>query len=1163
MFQAHDREQAYLADYQEFKGSYIVFEGSNDRITGKGKIKAGRQYNMYSFNLKTIDPSGDLSCLLAKASIDESNKWHRRLGRVNFKNLNKLVKGNIVRDLPSKIFENDHTCVACQKGKQHKASWNKAHLVDYQEFKCGFVSFGGSNERITSKGKIKAGRLNFKNVYYVEELKHYNLFFVSQMCDKKNKDDPHKALKDKGIVDSGCFRHMTGNKAHLADYQEFKGDSVAFGGLVGFSWVYFFKSKDETTPIPKDFIRQAKNQFKHKVKTIRSDNGTEFKNHELIELCGSKRIKREYSTARTPQQNGVAERKNMTLIEAARTMLADSFLPTTFWAEAVNTACYVLNRVLVTKPQNKTPYELLTGRQPIISYLRPFGCHVTILNIIDQLGKFDGKSDSGPQEANNSAGTQANDDQEELKKLKSQENEANDAARKEATHENQDANTNNTNLLNAVSAPVSVVGPSRALNDVEPSYPDDPSMHHLEDIFASPCEGIFTNSSYDDEGVVTDFNNLETTVNVSPTPTTRIHTIHPKTQILGDPMSAIHTRSKVKKNFKAHALSAFLYGTIDEEVYVTQPPGFVDPKFPIKVYKVVKALYGLHQAPRACVKTARTLIETQKPLVKDEEAADVDVYLYRFQVTPKTSHLQVVKMIFRYLKGQPKLGLWYPKVLSFNLEAYSDSDYIGANLDRKSTTRGSTLLKGRLLKVTTAKHRLLLPSIVGFEVILLGIEELYVLVFKPHLKCKELDSPKQTALGQTATGQEISNPLMADSLPKTILLTFIHGICIDMDSLEFSFIYLVVTSVSVMNRDMFALVLKPPPGINLAALWHQHSSVLPQTKSLTSPGDMSHHQDIYDNPLLTKKVFANMKRVGTGFSRVITPFYENMLVPAVEEVGQAQDDLEDKVHKLEEENRILKEKSFKSAKINTAAPVKDKEESFKQGRMIADMDEDVEVNLEEAQAKAYNLNLLHSKKVHSMQDIDEEEPAKVEEVLEVSAPRRRRGVVIQDPKETAASVIVHIEVQPKDKGKGIRIEEPKPLKRQAQIEQDEAFARQLEAELNANINRNDVLEQMSLKKIVANDDDDVYTEATPLASKVHVVDYQIHHENNKPYYKIIKVDGTHKLFLSFITLLKNFDREDLETLWKLIKERFETTEPKNVSDDFLLNILKIRRADMG
>ncbi|GJR15856.1 putative ribonuclease H-like domain-containing protein [Tanacetum coccineum] len=111
--------------------------------------------------------------------------------------------------------------------------------------------------------------------------------------------------------------------------------------------------------------------------------------------CAKKGIKREFSVARTPQQNGVVESKNRTLIEAARTMLADSLLPIPFWAEAVNTACYVLNRVLVIKPQNKTPYELLIGKTPSISFMRPFGCPLTILNTLDSLSKFDGKSDEG------------------------------------------------------------------------------------------------------------------------------------------------------------------------------------------------------------------------------------------------------------------------------------------------------------------------------------------------------------------------------------------------------------------------------------------------------------------------------------------------------------------------------------------------------------------------------------------------------------------------------------------------------------------------------------------------------------------------------------------------------------------------------------------------
>nr|GFC13523.1 putative ribonuclease H-like domain-containing protein [Tanacetum cinerariifolium] len=97
----------------------------------------------------------------------------------------------------------------------------------------------------------------------------------------------------------------------------------------------------------------------------------------------------------TPQQNGIAERKNRTLIEAARTLLADSLLPIPFWAKEVNTACYVQNRVFVTKPHNKTPYELLHGRLPSIGFMRPFGCPVTILNTLDPLGKFQGKVDEG------------------------------------------------------------------------------------------------------------------------------------------------------------------------------------------------------------------------------------------------------------------------------------------------------------------------------------------------------------------------------------------------------------------------------------------------------------------------------------------------------------------------------------------------------------------------------------------------------------------------------------------------------------------------------------------------------------------------------------------------------------------------------------------------
>nr|GFB16285.1 ribonuclease H-like domain, reverse transcriptase, RNA-dependent DNA polymerase [Tanacetum cinerariifolium] len=333
--------------------------------------------------------------------------------------------------------------------------------------------------------------------------------------------------------------------------------------------------------ILKDFIRQAENQFNHKVKTIRSDNGIEFKNTKLIELCGLKGIKREYSNARTLQQNEVAKRKNRTLIEAARTMLADSFLPTTFWAE---------EPVLVENQANKSagPKEANTSADKIKNTTDFKTCE-KLVSQVEQIFL------------------------EDLEKLKRQEKEANEATRKETTHENQNAHTNNTNLFNTT--PLSAAGPLRAFNNGELSYPDDSIMPHLEDIYASPSEGIFTDSSYDDECVVTDFNNLETTMNVSLTPITRIHTIHLKAQILGDPMiEAIRIFLAFASYmgfiiYQMDVKSTFLYGIINEEVYVSQPPGFVDLKFPNKVYKVVKALYGLHQAPRAWYATLSTFLE--------------------------------------------------------------------------------------------------------------------------------------------------------------------------------------------------------------------------------------------------------------------------------------------------------------------------------------------------------------------------------------------------------------------------------------------------------------------------------------------------------------------------------------------------------------------------
>nr|GEX36948.1 hypothetical protein [Tanacetum cinerariifolium] len=326
--------------------------------------------------------------------------------------------------------------------------------------------------------------------------------------------------------------------------------------------------------------------------------------------------------------------------------------------------------------------------------------------------------------------------------------------------------------------------------------------------------------------------------------------------------------------------------------------------------------------------------------------------------------------------------------------------------------------------------------------------------------------------------------------------------------------------------------------------------------------------------------------------------------------------LEGRVDKLEEENMVLKKLYSDHSKVDTAAHAIENEKSFKQGRIISDIDED-DVNEKEPADVEEVLDVVKAAKLMT-KVVTTDGATTTAEATKVSVLRRRRDVIIQDPKEITSTVVVHSKVQSKDKGKGILIEEPKPLKDQAQVEQDEAFARQLEAELNrkplteAQARKNMIIylknmtgftmnyfkgmtyseiipffekhynyNQAFLEKVneevtlpekedeveghkregesfekeitkkqkmdeeveelrshlqIVSNDDDVYTEATPLASKIPIIDYKIHFKRNKPYIKIIRADGNHMLFLSFSTLLKNFDREDLESLWKLVKE---------------------------
>ncbi|GJT39402.1 putative ribonuclease H-like domain-containing protein [Tanacetum coccineum] len=266
---------SYLSKYEPYNGGYVSFRHGGGMITGKGK------------DFKLVDDT--------HASEDESMLWHRRLGHLNFKAMNKLVRNNLVKGLPSKSFENNHTCVACLKGKQHRACC-KTKLVN--------------------------------SVTKPLHTLHMDLF---------------------GPTSVSSLNHKWYCLVVTDDFSRF-------------TWTFFLKSKDETSSIIRSFITEIENLKDLKVKIIRCDNGGEFRNKEMDEFCSRK---------------------------------VDAKLPITFWAEAVNTACYVQNRVLVNKSQHKTPYDLFNGRSPAIGFLRPFRCHVMILNTLDHLGKFDAKGDEG------------------------------------------------------------------------------------------------------------------------------------------------------------------------------------------------------------------------------------------------------------------------------------------------------------------------------------------------------------------------------------------------------------------------------------------------------------------------------------------------------------------------------------------------------------------------------------------------------------------------------------------------------------------------------------------------------------------------------------------------------------------------------------------------
>nr|GEV85970.1 ribonuclease H-like domain-containing protein [Tanacetum cinerariifolium] len=832
----------------------------------------------------------------------------------------------------------------------------------------GYVTFvrNPKGGKITGKGKIKTGKLDFDDVYFVKELK-FNLFSVSQMYDKKN---------DVLFTDTKCI--VLSSNLRFPDENHF---------------------------------------------------------------CRMKGIKREFSVARTPQHNGVAKRKNRTLIEAARTILADSLLPISFWAEAdegflvryfvSSKAFKVFNSR--TRIVQETLHINFLENQPNVAGSGPtwlFDIDTLTQSMIYQpivVGNQPTHNVGIQENLNTGIGVKEATSVQQYVLLplwsigsKDPQNTDVDAAF--------DDKENDTNGVNAASTLVTVVepnstnktnnfsaaGPSNnavSLNFkivekplfVDPSqYPDDPNMPALEDIIYSDDK--------EDVGAEADFSNLEISITASPIPTTRVHKDHPTTQILGDLSSAPQTRSMIRmvkdqdlpKGIRAIGSKWVFRNKKDERGIV----------FRNKARLVAQGHTQEEGIDYEEVFAPVARIEAIRP--------DIMFVVYacaHFQDTPKVSHLHTVKKTV---------------VATSSTEA----EYVAAaNYCAQVLWIQNQLLNyGHFLNAVSSKLMLFGLTIDAAHLMLLGHKQFW------------------TFVSITKSNDVVRLQALIDRKRVVIIEdTIRHALHLDDD----------VGVDCLPNEEIFAKLArmgyeKPGlPGMNLVLPWLQLSFALPQ-------------------------VFANMRRISKGFLGVDTPLFDGGCIQT--------------------------------------------------GGKIAELDADEDVTLVDAEEDV------------NADDIDEAEPAEVEEVIKVvtaaklmtyvvtaaattiipcqvpkaKALKRMRGVVIQDPEETAtASVIVHLE-----KGKK-EIEEEESKRKGDSLNQDSAKKQRIDKETE---------ELKAHLQIVVNDEDDVFTEATPLASKVHVVDYQIHHENNKPYYKIIRVDGTHKLFLSFITLLKNFDKEDLEML---------------------------------
>ena len=372
--------KALLSDFVEKAGPGISYgDGNIGKVLGYGNIKLG---NVIIEIVALV--SGLKHNLLSVSQICDRG-YHvnffeehcevvsKSTGKIAFKGYRH---GNIYEARFSASSDGSAICLLSRASIEESWNWHK---------RLSHLNFNNINELV--KKDLVRGLPN-------------SIFAPDGLCDScqkaKQRKSSFKSKTESSILEPYHLLHVDlFGPVNVMSIAKKKYAMVIVDEFTRYTWVYFLHTKSETASILIDHVRQLDKLMKDSVKIIRSDNGTEFKNLIMEEFCKDHGIRQEFSAPGTPQQNGVVERKNRTLIEAARTMLDEAKLPTYFWAEAVQTACFTQNATLINK-HGKTPYEMVKKKKPNLKYFHVFGCKCFVLKTHpEQISKFDLKADEG------------------------------------------------------------------------------------------------------------------------------------------------------------------------------------------------------------------------------------------------------------------------------------------------------------------------------------------------------------------------------------------------------------------------------------------------------------------------------------------------------------------------------------------------------------------------------------------------------------------------------------------------------------------------------------------------------------------------------------------------------------------------------------------------